>query len=259
MSVSSINYGSSLLGQSVQNINKQLADLSTQLSSGVKSPVYSGMGVNEGFAIAARSQLANITAFGDTMTNVNTIINSANTALQSLYQTVGQVQGNASATPQNMTASGQSIGQQNALSEMSAVVGILNTQAGDRYIFSGNAIGTPAVASADDILNGTATKAGLKQVIAERQQADLGSNGLGRLVISAPTTTSVNVAEDAAGSPFGLKLNSVTSSLTNAVVTGPLGSPAAVSVDMTAGNPNPGDQISFTFDLPDGTTESVQL
>ena len=259
MSVSSINYGSSLLGQSVQNINKQLADLSTQLSTGVKSPVYAGMGVNEGFAIAARSQLANITAFGDTMTNVNTIIGSANAALQSLSQVVGQVQGNASASPQNLTANGQTIGQQNALSELGAVVGILNTQVGDRYIFSGNAIGTPAVASADDILNGTTGKAGLKQVIAERQQADLGSSGLGRLVITAPTTTSVNVAEDVAGSPFGLKLNSVTSSLTNAVVTGPSGSPAAVSVDMTAGNPNPGDQISYSFSLPDGTTESISL
>ena len=42
------------------------------------------MGVNEGFAIAARSQLANISAFTDTMTNVNTTINAANTALQSL-------------------------------------------------------------------------------------------------------------------------------------------------------------------------------
>src|SRR5262249_54112728 len=146
MSVSSINYGSSLLGQSVQNINKQLADLSTQLSSGVKSPVYAGMGVNEGFAIAARSQLANIDAFGATMTNVNTTIDAANTALQSLYQTIGQVQGSASATSQSLTANGQSIGQQNALSELSAVVGILNTQVGDRFIFSGTAIGTPAVA-----------------------------------------------------------------------------------------------------------------
>jgi flagellar hook-associated protein 3 FlgL len=259
MSVSSINYGSSLLGQSVQNINKQLADLSTQLSSGVKSPVYSGMGTNEGFAIAARSQLANIAAFGDTMTNVNTIVSAANTALQSLYQTVSQVQGNASATPVDVTASGQSIGQENALSELSAVVGILNTQVGDRYIFSGNAIGTPAVASTDDILNGTPGKAGLKQLISERQQADLGSSGLGRLVITAPTTTSLKLAEDVAGSPFGFKLNSVSSSLTNAVVTGPSGSPAAVSVDMTAGNPNPGDQISFSFNLPDGTAESIRL
>jgi flagellar hook-associated protein 3 FlgL len=259
MSVSSINYGSSLLGQSVQNINKQLADLSTQLSSGVKSQVYSGMGVNEGFAIAARSQLANITAFGDTMTNVNTIVGAANTALQSLSQVTGQVQGSASASPQNLTANGQSIGQQNALSELGAVVGILNTQVGDRYIFSGSAIGTPAVASADDILNGTPGKAGLKQLISERQQADLGASGLGRLVISAPTTTSVNVAEDAPGSPFGFKLSSVSSGLTNAIVTGPSGSPAAVSVDMTAGNPNPGDQISYSFSLPDGTTESISL
>jgi len=259
MSVSSINYGSSLLGQSVQNINKQLADLSTQLSSGVKSAVYSGMGVNEGFAIAARSQLANIAAFGGTMTNVNTIINAANTALQSFSQISGQVQGNASAAPVDVTASGQSIGQENALSELSAVVGILNTQVGDRFIFSGNAIGTPAVASADDILNGASGKAGLKQLISERQQADLGPGGLGRLVISAPTTTSLKVAEDVAGSPFGFKLNAVSSSLTNAVVSGPSGSPASVSVDMTAGNPNPGDQISFAFNLPDGTTETIRL
>ena len=225
----------------------------------MKSTKYAGMGVNEGFAIAARSQLANISAFGNTMTNVNTIIGAANTALQSLSDTGGQVQSNAAATPQNLTSTGQTIGQQNALSELSSIVGILNTQVGDRYIFSGSAINTPAVASADDILNGTGTQAGLKQVIAERRQADLGTSGLGRLVISSPSTTSVQVAEDVAGSPFGLKLSSVTSSLTNATVTGPAGSPSAVSVDLTAGNPSSGDQISFSFNLPDGTTESIQL
>src|SRR6185437_10629637 len=84
MSVSSINYSASVLGQSVQNLNNQLTTLSTQLSSGVKSTNYAGMGVNEGFAIAARAQLANITAFGTTMTNVNTIISAANTALDSV-------------------------------------------------------------------------------------------------------------------------------------------------------------------------------
>jgi len=259
MSINSINYASSLLGQSVHNITNQLSNLSTQLSTGVKSTNYAGMGTSEGFAIAARSQLANISAFGDTMTNVNTIISAANTALQSLSDTAGQVQSNAAASPQNLTSTGQTIGQQNAQSELSSIVGILNTQVGDRYIFSGNAISTPAVASADDILNGTGTKAGLKQVIAERQQADLGTSGLGRLVISAPTTTSVQVGEDVAGSPFGLKLGSVTSSLTNATVTGPAGSPPSVSVDLTAGNPNSGDQITFAFKLPDGTTESFQL
>jgi len=42
-------------------------------------------------------------------------------------------------------------------------------------------------------------------------------------------------------------------------VSGPSGSPPAVAVDLTAGNPNSGDQISFAFNLPDGTTESIQL
>ena len=34
MSISSINYGASLLGQSVRNINNQLSDLSTSLATG---------------------------------------------------------------------------------------------------------------------------------------------------------------------------------------------------------------------------------
>jgi hypothetical protein len=101
----------------------------------------------------------------------------------------------------------------------------------------------------------------LKQVIAERAQAD-GTTGLGRLVITAPTAAApntVSVAEDAAGSPFGLKLSSVSSSLTGATVTGPSGSPAAVSITLGATNPNPGDKVTINFNLPDGTTDSVQL
>jgi len=261
MSISSINYGSSVLGQSVQNINQQLTNLSTELSSGVKSTNYAGMGPDEGFAIAARAQLANISAYTDTMTNVTTIINAANAALQSLSSTVSEVQNAASATPQNMTSTGQTIGQQNAAAQLSSMLGMLNTQVGDRYIFSGTAIDTPAVATSDAILNGSGTQAGLKQVIAERLQADQGSASpsTGRLLLTQPNPNAVQVAEDVAGSPFGIKLASVSSSLTNAVVTGPTGSPAAIKVDMTAGNPNSGDKITYNFNLPDGTSQSVTL
>jgi flagellar hook-associated protein 3 FlgL len=259
MAINSINYGASVLSQSVANLKNQLTTLQSQLTTGEKSTTYAGMGVNEGFAVAARAQLANISAFTDTMTNVTTTINAANTALQSLSDIGGQVQSAAATSPQSLDSTGQTIAQENAQAELSSMVGILNTQAGDRYIFSGSAINTPSVASADDILNGTGSQAGLKQVISERQQADLGSNGLGRLVISSPTPTSISVGEDVAGSPFGLKLNSVTSSLTGATVTGPAGSPATVSISLGATNPNPGDQVSFTFNLPDGTTQSIQL
>ena len=253
-----IGPGGSLFGQAVQNLNTQLTNLSTQLATGEKSSTYSGMGVDEGFSIAARSQLASISAFADTMTNVTTTINVANTALQSLSNITGQVQSEAGTGPQDISSSGQTIGQQSAFAELSAIVGILNTQAGDRFIFSGSAINTPSVASSDNILNGNGTQAGLKQVIAERAQAD-GTTGLGRLVITQPIPTSVSVAEDVAGSPFGLKLSSVSSSLTGATVTGPSGSPAGVSINLGAANPNPGDQVGLIFNLPDGTTASVQL
>ena len=170
MGINSIGYSGSLFGQAVQNLNTQLTNLSTQLATGEKSTTYSGMGTNEGFAVAARSQLSAISAFATTITNVNTSINAANTALQSFSNIATTVQSDAASTPQNLNSTGQTIGQQNAVTELSSLVGILNTQAGDRFLFSGSAINTPAVADVNTLLNGTGTKAGLKQVIAERAQ-----------------------------------------------------------------------------------------
>jgi flagellin-like hook-associated protein FlgL len=258
MAINSVSYGPTYLNQSLLNLHDQLTALQTQLATGKKSTSYAGMGVNEGFAIAARSQLANISAFSDTMTNINTNIGVANTALQSMVDLGKTVQNSANSSSQTLNSAGQTIAQQTATSQLSSMLGILNMQAGDRYLFSGSAINTPSVASVDNILNGTTTQAGLKQVISERQQAD-GTSGLGRLVLTSPTTTSVQVAEDVAGSPFGLKLSAVSSSLTGATVTGPAGSPAAVSIDLGGTNPNNGDKVSFAFKLPDGTTESIQL
>ena len=259
MAINSVGYGTSVLNQSVLNLKNQMTTLQSQLTTGTKSTSYAGMGVNEGFAIAARSQLASISAFSDTMSNINTNIGVANTALQSMVGIGTTVQNSANSSSQALNSAGQTIAQQTATSQLSSMLGILNIQAGNRYLFSGSAINTPSVASVQDILNGTTTQAGLKQVISERQQADLGAGGLGRLVISPPTPTSVQVAEDAPGSPFGLKLNAISSSLTGATVTGPTGSPPAVSVDLGGTNPNNGDTVSFAFKLPDGTTESIKL
>jgi len=259
MSINSVG-SNTPLAQAILNLTNQMQTLSTQLASGEKSTNYAGMGVNEGFAIAARSQLASISAFTDTMSNIGTMISASNNALQSVSGLAGQVQNASAQTPQTLDSNGKTIAQENAGAEFDSMIGILNTPAGDRFLFSGSAINTPATAPADQILNGTATQAGLKQIMAERAVAD-GTTGTGRLVISNPaaTPTAVSVAEDVAGSPFGLKLNSVSSSLTGATVTGPSGSPSAISVNLGATNPNPGDQVAFTFNLPDGTQSSIQL
>ena len=63
---------------------------------------------------------------------------------------------------------------------------MLNTAADGRYLFSGRTVDQEPVASTDQILNGNGAQAGLKQVIDERKQADLGASGLGRLIVGAP-------------------------------------------------------------------------
>lgn len=259
MSISSINYSSSILGAQIRNINQQLTDLSTQLSTGKLSQNYSGMGTNEGFAIAGRAQLSNIAGYTDTITNVNVSINLANTALQSLTKIRNTVQTGSANTAQDLNVNGQAIAQNTAAAQFGSMVGVLNTQTGSRYLFSGTAVNTQSVADAGDIINGTTTQAGFKTVMAERQAADLGANGMGRLVQTQPTPSSVQVSEDVAGSPFGLKIKAVSSTLTGATVTGPSGSPVSFSVDLNGVNPNNGDKLSIQFTLPDGTTEQIDL
>nr|HEV8008620.1 flagellar biosynthesis protein FlgL [Bradyrhizobium sp.] len=257
MAINSIGSSTSLLGQSITNIKNQLSTLQVQLATGEKSTTYSGMGTGEGFAIAARAQLANITGYQNTITNVGTTISAANTALQALATSSSDVETAANSGSQTLNSNGQTAGQVTAISQLSSMLSVLNTQAGNGYIFSGAATNTPSVASADEILNGNGAQAGLTQVISERQQADLGANDNGRLTVSSPTTTSVSLAQDS--SPFGLKLSAVSSTLTGATVTGPTGTPAAISVSLGATNPNPGDQLNVTLTLPDGTTQSIQL
>jgi flagellar hook-associated protein 3 FlgL len=216
------------------------------------------MGTGEGFAIAARAQLASITGYQNTITNVGTTITAANTVLQTLSATSGQVETAANSGSQTLNSNGQTSGQVTAISQLSSMLSILNTRAGNGYIFSGAATNTPSVASADGILNGNGAQAGLTQLISERQQADLGTSpDLGRLTVAAPTTTSVSLTQDS--SPFGMKLSAVSSTLTGATVTGPTGSPAAISVDLGTTNPNPGDRLNITLSMPDGTTQSIQL
>ncbi|PIT01691.1 flagellar protein [Bradyrhizobium nitroreducens] len=260
MSISSINYSSSVLGSQIRNINQQLTDLSTQLSTGKLSQSYSGMGTNEGFAIAGRAQLSNIAGYTDTITNVNVSINLANTALQSLTKIRSTVQTGSANTAQDLNVNGQTIAQNTAAAQFGSMVGVLNTQTGNRYLFSGTAVNTQSVADAGDIINGTTTQAGFKTVMAERQAADLGANGMGRLVQTHATpSTVVQVSEDVPGSPFGLKLKAASSTLTGATLTGPSGSPVSFSIDLNGNNPSNGDKLSIQFTLPDGTTEQIDL
>lgn len=258
MAIDGLGLRSSYLGSSLVNLRGQLDNLQQQLATGKKSNTYAGLGVDRGFAMSLRAQVSSLTGYSDTINNVNVRLSLGNSVLERMNKIGTEIKSAAASANTIINNNGQVFAQGQAQNALAETLQLMNTRSGDRYLFSGRATDTGATAPIDQVMDGVGGKAGLKQVVAERRQADLGASGLGRLVVSAPTTTSIQLAEDVAGSPFGFKLSAITSSLTGANVTPPGGSPATTSVDLTA-NPANGEKIRFSFNLPDGTTESIEL
>ncbi len=257
MSISSIGAQSALIMQQLVQMRAKFDDLQRQLGSGQKSATYAGLGIDRGVTVSLNSQLSAINGYNGTIDNVMARINLMNTALGSMIKVSSTVKSAMVQANGVSNGGGAQVAQQTALSSLDQLIGLLNSQAGDRYLFSGRATDQPAVETLDHILNGDGSRAGLKQLISERNQADLGSDGLGRLVLSAPTATSVGVDEDSV-SPFGFKLGSITTNVTGATLSGPTGSPASMAIDFSA-VPNPGETVTLRLNLPDGTSENMTL
>ena len=259
MSIDGVSGRTSYIGTSIINLRNQLNELTTQLASGKVATTYAGQGADRGFALSLRAQVSSIDAFADTANNINTRLNVVNLSLQGVFDISKQVKSAAGASTIVLNNNGQTSGQITAQAAFSNMVSVLNTQSGDRFLFSGRTTDKSATVPADVMLNGTGTQAGLTQLINERRQADQGVGNMAHLAVSSPlaTTTVTSLGED--GSSFGLKLGAISSSLTGATVTQPAGSPPAATIDLGAVNPNDGDKITFNLNLPDGTTESVAL
>ena len=256
MSVSSIGAQSALIMQQLVQMRSQFDDLQRQLGTGQKSATYAGLGINRGVTVSLNAQLSAISGYDNTIDNVMARINLMNTALGNMIDITTTVKSAMVQANGVSNGSGALVAQQTGQSSLDQLLALLNAQAGDRYLFSGRATNTPAVETLDHIMNGDGARAGLKQLIFERNQADLGIDGLGRLTIGG-SGNSVQVDEQATS--FGLKLASITSTVTGATVSGPTGSPASESIDFSAAVPNPGETVTLRFSLPDGTSENLTL
>jgi flagellar hook-associated protein 3 FlgL len=260
MAVTGIGSSIATSALSQKNMETQLDVLSRQLGTGQKAALYSELGSQAGLAVGLNRQLSAIAGYDDTNSTVTTTLGIEKVALSQIGDAANAIQG-AAEQPAAFTISsnGQTALQANATAQLDQILSLFNTQVGDNYIFSGSAQNQPSVDTTDHILNGNGAQAGLKQVISERNQADVGASGLGRLVIPAAAGSTVSINEDVAGSPFGFKLASVGSSLTGATLTQPTGSPSTATVTLGAANPNNGDSVQFGLTLPDGTSQTITL
>jgi hypothetical protein len=199
MTISGVSSNLSPVIQSVLNIRNQLDDLQRQIGTSEKADTFAGLGPQSGMAIGLSAQLAAIGSFDETITTVGTRISIGQTDLTQLASVARSVKAATLSPNFDIDTSGQTTTQKTVLDQLDQMLSLLNTQAGDRYIFSGTATNQPAVETTDHILKGNGAQAGLKQLIAERNQADLGANGLGRLLI--PSTGATLVGSGAALGP----------------------------------------------------------
>ncbi|HWV42634.1 flagellar biosynthesis protein FlgL [Pseudorhodoplanes sp.] len=256
MSIVGVGTRSLLLTQSLVGMRAQLGDLQRQLATGKRADDYAGIGINRGLTVGLRAHLSAIEGYGDTIKNISGRLELAQTVLTR----IGAIGRETKAVAAQMSSvDGRATAQTSATSALGELLGLLNTRSGDRFLFSGLATDQPAVASVSQILDGDGARAGLRQIIAERLQADLGAAGLGRLAVMTPSPTAAGLAEETPPTIYGFKLSAITSTLTGATVTGPAGAPPQVAVDLGATNPNAGEAVRITLSLPDGSTETLTL
>ncbi len=188
MTVSGVGTTATFVAQSLTSLRAQLDDLQRQLSTGQKVTTYSGISSQAQLLVGLNAQVDAINSFQDSNNTVNTRLSIAQTTLTQFDSISSTVQSSAMLSNYSAGPNGQTVDQTFAGNQLDQLLNLLNTQSDGRYIFSGAAVDQASVATSSTILNGTATQAGLKQIISERNQADLGANGLGRLVIPAAGT-----------------------------------------------------------------------
>lgn len=245
------------LRQSINDMRAQFDDLQRQLSTGLKTDSYAKLGTDRNIVLSLTHQLSQITAYTNTISKTQMRIEVMSDALTRVNQIARDTKSSVATSGFELVNGTQTSAQVTAAMQFDEIVNLMNLEVEDRYLFGGRDTQTRPMALPEEIINGTATQAGLKQFIDERAQADLGADGRGRLTLGAVGTT-VSLAEDADPSVFGFKIAGASSTLTNATLTGPAGSPLSVDVDFT-GLPAAGETVSLDLTLPDGTTTTVTL
>src|SRR6478672_4139681 len=172
MTITGISSRSALSMQSIVDMRRQLDDLQRQLGTGERSTTYAGIGVDRGLTVSLNNQLASLASFDTSMQQVGVRLTMAQTALGQINDIAHQVKTAAMSSEFVLDGNGQTTEQRVAGDKLDLLVGLLNTSVGDRYLFSGKSFDQLPVESPAHILDGDGARAGLRQMISERRQAD---------------------------------------------------------------------------------------
>lgn len=246
------------LNRSIAESRALILDLQQQLATGKKVNSYGDLGLQGTQILSMRSELSQIEGYMKTIDMIDIRLNVMTQSLDHVRELASLTRSDALLANFELNSSGQTFYQAEVSSRFDEVAAILNMDVDGRHLFGGRETEQNPLLTSTEILNGSGSRAGFKQIVSERRQADLGADGRGRLVLSSILGTA-SISEDAAGSPFGFKLNGATSTLSGTTLTGPAGAPPNLDVTFSATLPNDGETIQVTFDLPDGTSHDLQM
>jgi len=237
-------------------LRNDMNELQRQLGTNLKSETYGGLGSERVLDLSLRQQLSEIGVYKQTIQIADLRLDTLDKTSERLEDI--RIEGKKAADRNNFEifSDGRTSSQTSSEISLREFMAHLNTDVGGRYLFSGKEADTLPVQSLDYVLEGDGNYAGLKTVIDEYNQADLGPLGNGRLT-TARTGTQVSLAEDGTH-PFGMKIDSISVGASNVNVTQTAGPPASLDIDF-AGQPEPGEGIRVFFTLPDGTQSEVEL
>lgn len=246
----------------VETMKTRFDTLQGQLATGKKAETLSELGRDRIYDLTVRARQGRLEAFQSNVSIVNLRLDFFDTTLARLDEIEADARsmamsGGVGADSLNMV-SAQSL----SLARLDEVVNNLRTEVNGRYLFGGGQTDAPPIPTIDAILNGTNGRDGFRTLVAERQLADAGADGRGRLVndtaaltSSLPVADTVRLSEAVAGtSPYRPEVTGVstTAAPLDIAVSGPTGAPTAIDVQF-AGVVAPGDQVTINVSYPDGT------
>ncbi|WP_127753475.1 hypothetical protein [Devosia sp. 1566] len=242
----------------ISKMQSKMGNLQTQLGTGMKAGSLAEMGRDLPMSLSVRSRLDKIEGYAANIQTVNLRLSFLDKTMSRFDTMEGEarnsaIQGQYGTNDISMaTLPGQ------AAARFDEIVTMLNQDIAGRYLFGGNVTDTPPLPDAKVLLEGEGGRLGFKQMLAERQSADLG-NGLGRLDLPAVAAGSgeVVVAQDGTH-PFGFKLSTTSTTGAPAIAVTQPGATGQVSVSFTA-QPTPGQSVTIGLTLPDGTETQVTL
>lgn len=249
------------LSNSVKNIQTMKAGydtLQTQLASGKKASTLAEMGTDRYFDLALRQRMAKIDSYQENIKTVNLRVN----VLDSTISRLDTIEADARSAVLSSGGATEALSFQSAptlaASRLDETFNLLNADVAGRYLFGGSSVETRPVESTGSIIDGSGGKDGFRTIVTQRKAADLGTNNMGRTVVSTSTDT-VTIAEDGATHPFGLKLSTISTTSSDISVGSPTGSPKAATIQFGATLPTAGQTVTVGFTLPDGTQDQVVM